>query len=134
MNLSRNAAAIAVLSALALIGAIVLIATGHPVPDYLSLMAVSGLGALAGVALPDMPAGGASAELTSLVGTVASKLDALLTHVIGQPNAAVVPASTAVTALAADLAQGGPLPAPTPATSPASAIPSAVPAAPPATS
>lgn len=111
MNLSRNAAAIAVLSGLAIIGVIVLIATGHPVPDFLSLIAVSGLGALAGVSLPDSPADGISTELTTLVGGVAGKLDTLIGHVLGHGDE-----TASVAATSRDTIDGGPLPAAEPVT------------------
>jgi hypothetical protein len=114
VNLSRSVLShilIGILAALAIIGIVVLIATDHPVPDYLSLIAVSGLGALAGVALPDVPAGGVSTELTTLVGGLAGKLDTLIGHVLGHDANTVTVASGS-----AETIEGGPLPAATPAT------------------
>lgn len=52
MNLSRNTAALAVLTALALVGVVVLVAMQRTVPDVLQFVVVSGIGALAGVAVP----------------------------------------------------------------------------------
>lgn len=108
--MNRNAAAIAILSALALIGAVVLIATGHPVPDFLSLIAVSGLGALAGVAMPTETRTAIGSDVGRLVAEVVGKLDTLIGHVLGHDETATLAASSS------DTIDGGPLPAAEPAT------------------
>lgn len=56
MNLSRNTLALALLTLIALVGIIVLLALHISVPDYLSFIATTGFGAVAGVAVPDHPA------------------------------------------------------------------------------
>lgn len=52
MKLSRNVAALVLLTALALVGAVVLLALHDPVPEFLTFVVVTGVGALAGVAIP----------------------------------------------------------------------------------
>lgn len=69
MNLPKpTGLALAVLTGLALVGAVVLVALGHPVPDFLSLVVVGGVTGVAGATSPDVSA--LSATLTTLIGRV----------------------------------------------------------------
>lgn len=52
LNLSRNVAAMMLLVALAIAGLVVLICLGHDVPDALTYVILTGVGALAGTTLP----------------------------------------------------------------------------------
>ena len=53
MKVTRNTLALVVLTAVALAGAIVLAALHDAVPDYLTLVIVAGVSAIAGVSVPD---------------------------------------------------------------------------------
>jgi hypothetical protein len=94
--LRSNSAGLAVLTGLALIGSVVLVALGHPVPDFLSLAVVGGVTGMAGVTMPPGAGEGLSAVLPALV----ERVEALAGH--------------------------KPTPGPLPAVEPLSAAPSAV--------
>jgi hypothetical protein len=52
LNLSRNVAALVLLVLAAMISTVVLLALGKSTPDFLSVVVLTGIGALAGVAMP----------------------------------------------------------------------------------
>jgi hypothetical protein len=100
MNLSRNVGALVLLVALALVGSIVLLALGHTVPDYITLVVVTGVGALAGVALPTGVAADSStpaADLASLLAAIAGHLGDLVHHTPAAPVASPLPPAAPAT-------------------------------------
>lgn len=79
MKITRHTIAIAIVTAFAILAIAVLLTTGHNAPDYLSYIALAGIAALAGVALPT---GTAPAQLDDaaqqLLGDLGHKLDTIL--------------------------------------------------------
>lgn len=90
LNMSRNIAALVLLVAVALIGSIVLVALGKTAPEYVSFVIVTGIGAIAGVAMPS-----SVSDTIDQLHTVATTPAAPVVMTV--PPAAPLPAATPVT-------------------------------------
>lgn len=91
MNLTKlvrnpNADSIAVIGAAAVIGIVILTAMHLAVPEYMSVVAITAVGALAGVTLPS--AASPAVDLEQLAATIAEKIGATLTAPPAEPPAA----------------------------------------------
>jgi hypothetical protein len=123
MKVTLNAIGIVVLAAIALIGAIVLVALGKVVPEFLSLVAISGLGAVAGITVPASPPAN-----VDLAGLAAALLNQSAPAAAPAPAPAAATTVTSAPATVTTITTPNPVPAATPATDQAAAFaPAAVP-------
>lgn len=101
--MNRHSLALVGIVALAIVAAVTLTLTGHPVPEWCGAVILAGVGALGGLALP----GGGSAAGTVDVAGIVREFAALFGH---------DPAPSSSAASEAPAREASPLPAPTPVT------------------
>lgn len=101
MTLSRNSYVFGALAGLAIIAASVLVALGHPVPDFIAGIAIAAVSALAGVSIPTSSSTG-PAELAAALQAAARSASVDPTQPYAQPTATgpvgVTPAISAAAA------------------------------------